>query len=114
MGSGGLNSQEVHDRKRFKQWPAVVPMVGQIVQIEIDEDIFEGTVKNRKVHGSHKDAFTVWIEALWLPEKMLRLAISPGARKPSVGTFPGKSPFWQIVSIDKYQHGKVVELYPLA
>lgn len=95
------------EQKRFDNWPAIVPKVGTVVQIQFKRgEAREGVVTYRET----KDGKTFVISIPWpYSNRSLELEITPGA--PTRRTESHRRPYWQTVPSHTYEERVGVKLF---
>lgn len=81
--------------KRFNGWPPVVPNVGQTVQVQAGNYIFETPVLSRVTDD--QETFRIAVADPYNQGTNILLEITPSATgKGRLDNFSGKKPYWQI------------------
>lgn len=100
------------EEKRFEKWPPKIPKVGQTVQILIDNEYFETTVRLRAVSEDRQTFFIVvdWPDSI---QGQLKLMISPNtAGHGRVDQAADRKPWWRIVPTpQRFEEKKSVKLF---
>lgn len=98
--------------KRFDNWPPIIPKVGQVVQIQLGEDIVEVAIAGRAT--ADKETFSVWFTNPWMVGNVgkIVLQITPEASaRGMVDRANNRKPYWRIVPNYPDKEFKAVNLY---
>lgn len=84
------------ERERFDKWPLIIPKVGQVIQIQFeDEDATEVMVAGRNTKDGK--TYRIWFSNPWGPGNMI-LVISPDASgRGMVDNMNNLAPYWRVV-----------------
>lgn len=97
------------NKKRYDDWPPMIPRVGQVVQIQFGGGIFEVVVRGRKTVD--RETFAIWYEWPWGgPPQCLQITPSASPRGMADRTL-GLKPYWQIVPSLPNEMPQVVSVF---
>ncbi|EKD58364.1 MAG: hypothetical protein ACD_56C00146G0023 [uncultured bacterium] len=86
------------EKKRFDQWSPLIPRVGQVVQLQLGEHIFDSAVTSRATLD--RETFRIAVADPY-SEKKIILEITPNASAVGmVDMAADRKPYWRVVPQD--------------